>query len=63
MHIYNKINIKLGGFRPERSCTGQTLDLTQHIENDYKEKKTEVIFINLTAAYDTVNHNLLISKI
>jgi len=40
------------------------LDLTQHIENGYEEKKiTRILFIHLTAAYDTVNHNLLISKI
>jgi hypothetical protein len=62
------IDVKLikeqGGFRPGRSCTGQILGLTQHIENGYEEKKiTGVIFMDLTAAYDTVNHNLLISKI
>jgi hypothetical protein len=40
------------------------LGLTQHIENGYEKKKiTGVEFIDLMVAYDTVNHNLLISKI
>lgn len=46
-----------------RSCTGQILDRTQHIGNGCKEKKiTGVVFIDLTAAHDIVNNNLLISK-
>jgi len=62
--INDKLIKEQGGFRPGRSCTGQILGLTQHIENGYEEKKiTGVVFIDLTAAYDTVNHNLLISKI
>ncbi|XP_050066097.1 uncharacterized protein LOC126555181 [Aphis gossypii] len=60
----DKLIKEQGGFRPGRSCTGQILGLTQHIENGYEKKKiTGVVFIDLTAAYDTVNHNLLISKI
>ncbi|KAL4154014.1 hypothetical protein QTP88_001847 [Uroleucon formosanum] len=62
--IDDKLIKEQGGFRPGRSCTGQILGLTQHIENGYEKKKiTGVVFIDLTAAYDTVNHNLLISKI
>jgi hypothetical protein len=61
--IDDKLIKEQGGFRPERSCTGQILGLTQHIKNGYEEEKTGSVFIDLTAAYDIVNHNLLISKI
>ncbi|KAL4121149.1 hypothetical protein QTP88_013714 [Uroleucon formosanum] len=52
------------GFRPGKSCTGQVLNLTQYIENGFEEKKvTGVSFIDLSSAYDTVNHGLLLSKV
>lgn len=52
------------GFRPGKSCCGQVLNLTQHIENGYERRQlTGVAFIDLTAAYDTVNHNKLVRKI
>lgn len=63
-YVDNKLIREQGSFKPGRPCTGQILGLTQHIENGYEEKKiTEVVFIDLTSAYDTVNHNLLLSKI
>jgi len=63
-YIDNKLIKEKRGFRPGRSCTGQILGLIQHIENGYEEKKiTRVVFIDLTVAYDKVNHNLMISKI
>lgn len=52
------------GFRPGKSCTGQILNLTQHIEDGYETKKiTGAVFVDLSAAYDTVNHRLLRTKI
>jgi hypothetical protein len=52
------------GFRPGKSCTGQILNLTQTIENDFEKKKvTSVAVIDLTAAYDTVNHKLMLKKL
>ena len=52
------------GFRPGRSCCDQLLNLTQLIENGYEEKKiTGTVFVDLTAAYDTVNHRLLLNKV
>ncbi|CAI6375546.1 unnamed protein product [Macrosiphum euphorbiae] len=52
------------GFRPGKSCTGQILNLTQTIENGFENKKvTGVVFIDLTAAYDTVNHRLMLKKL
>ena len=52
------------GFRPGRSCTGQVLNLTQFIEDGYERNQpTGVVFVDLTAAYDTVNHRLLLNKL
>ena len=52
------------GFRPGRSCAGQLLNLTQHIEDGYERKmKTGAAFVDLSAAYDTVQHRLMIRKL
>ena len=52
------------GFRPGRSCCDQLLNLTQLIENGFEEKLiTGTVFVDLTAAYDTVNHRLLLNKV
>ena len=52
------------GFRPGRSCTSQLLNLTQHIEDGYQQNLiTGSAFVDLFAAYDTVNHRLLIHKL
>ncbi|KAI5727952.1 hypothetical protein M8J77_009167 [Diaphorina citri] len=52
------------GFRPGKSCCGQVLNLTQYIEDGFeKELITGVAFIDLSAAYDTINHKRLSYKI
>ena len=52
------------GFRPGKSCSGQLLNFTQHIEDGYQKKLiTGVAFVDLSAAYDTVQHRLLIKKL
>ena len=52
------------GFRPGKSCTSQLLNLTQHIEDGYQFGKiTGTAFVDLSAAYDTVNHIRLIQKL
>ena len=52
------------GFRPGESCTSQLLNLTQHIEDGYQNRMiTGAAFVDLAAAYDTVNHRILIQKI
>ena len=49
------------GFRPGKSCSSKLLNLTQHIEDDYQKSMiTGTAFVDLSAAYDTVNHRLLI---
>ena len=51
------------GFRTGKSCTSQLLNLTQHIEDGYQRGMiTGVAFVDLSAAYDTVNHRILIQK-
>jgi len=52
------------GFRPGKTCTDQVLNICQHIEDGFKNKKiTGAVFVDLTAAYDTVNHNKLLQKV
>ena len=52
------------GFRSGKSCTSQLLNLTQHIEDGYEEGMiTGTAFVDLSAAYDTVNHRFLIQKL
>ena len=52
------------GFRPGKSCIGQILNLTQHIEDGFERGSiTSAVLVDLTAAYDTVNHRRLIAKI
>ena len=52
------------GFRSGKSCTSHLLNITQHIEDGYKEGMiTGTAFVDLSAAYDTVNHRLLIYKL
>ena len=52
------------GFRYGKSCYSQLLNLTQHIEDGYQRGMiTGAAFVDLSAAYDTVNHRLLIRKL
>ena len=43
------------GFRTGKSCSSKLLNLTQHIEDG-------AAFVDLSAAYNTVNHRILIQK-
>ncbi len=46
------------------SCCGQVLNLTQFIEDGFENKlKTSAVFVDLTAAYDAVNHRVLLFKV
>ena len=52
------------GFRPGKSTTGQLLNLTQHIEDGYERGVvTGTVFVDLSAAYDTISHKRLLNKI
>ena len=60
LHLIKEQN----GFRPGKSCTSQLLNFTQHIEDGYQESMiTVTVFVDLAAAYDTVNHRRLIQKL
>ena len=51
------------GFRPGKSTTGQLLNLTQHIEDGYERGVvTGTMFVDLSAAYDTISHKVLLNK-
>ncbi len=52
------------GFRQGRSTSDQVLALTTYIENEFlQNQKTGTIFLDLTAAYDTVWHAGLLLKL
>jgi len=52
------------GFRRGRSTVNQVTLFTQEIENRFSAKKKAVtVFVNLTAAYDTVCHRSLTCKL
>ena len=52
------------GVRTGMSCTSQLLNLSQHIEDGYQRSMiTGAAFIDLAAAYNTVNHRMLIQKL
>ena len=67
-HLQCKIEHKLipqqAGFRPGKSCCSQVLNLTQHIEDGFELGQiTGAAFIDLTAAYATINHRRLLAKL
>ena len=62
--VYEKLTKDQAGFRPGRSYAGQLLNLTQHIEDGYERKMLSgAAFVDLSAAYDTVQHRLMIRKL
>jgi len=62
--ISTNIPIEQAGFRPNRSCCGQVLSITTRIERDYEDQmKAAIAFMDLTAAYDTVWRDGLITKL
>ena len=62
--VYRHLINEQVGFRPGKSCCRQLLNLTQHIEYGYQRGMiTGAVFVDISAAYDTVNHRLLIQKL
>ena len=63
-HVDAKLIPEQAGFRPGKSCTSQLLNLMEHIEDGYEKRLiTGAVFVDLSAAYDTVNHRRLLSKV
>ena len=55
---------ELAGFRREQSTADQVVRLTQNIEEAYNNKHVcGAVFLDLTAAYDTVWHKGLLLKL
>lgn len=62
--INPKLTKDQAAFRPGRSCAGQLLNLTQHIEDGFEHKLiTRAAFFDLTAGYDAVQHRAMIRKL
>uniref|UniRef100_A0A803SZ68 Reverse transcriptase domain-containing protein n=1 Tax=Anolis carolinensis TaxID=28377 RepID=A0A803SZ68_ANOCA len=62
--IEPKLIAQQAGFRPGKNCTGQILHLTEHIEEGYEKGCiTGTVFVDLTAAYDTVQHRKMLHKV
>ena len=62
--VEEKLTPDQAGFRPGKSCCDQLLNLTQFIEDGFEKKLiTGTVFVDLTAAYDTVNHRILLLKV
>ncbi|CAJ1061372.1 Hypp2004 [Xyrichtys novacula] len=62
--IDTKLTKDQAGFRLGHSCARQLLNLTQHIEDGFEGKLiTGAAFIDLTAAYDTVQHRTVVRKL
>ncbi|KAK5916131.1 hypothetical protein CesoFtcFv8_001658 [Champsocephalus esox] len=59
--IDTKLTKDQAGFR---SCAGQLLNLTQHIEDGFEGQPiTGAAFTDLSAAYDTVQHRTMVRKL
>ena len=62
--VETKIIPQQTGFREDKSTTGQLLNITQHIEDGFEKRLvTGAVFVDLSTAYDTVNHRVLMTKI
>ncbi|KAK3885135.1 hypothetical protein Pcinc_010617 [Petrolisthes cinctipes] len=61
--VEEHLSVDQAGFRPGRSFCSQVLNLSQYIEDMFENKQiTGAVFVDLMAAYDTVNHRALIFK-
>ena len=51
------------GFRSGKNSTGQILSMCQYIEDGFEKKLlTGAVFVDLTAAYDTVNKKIMLQN-
>ena len=60
--IHPQLPKEQAGFRHGRSTVDQTVLLLQNIEDSFEAKNPGALFVDLTAAYDTVWHRSLIAS-
>jgi len=61
MQIAQQIIPEQASFRHGSTCVCQILNFCQHTEDGFENKKiTGSVFVDVTATYDTINHNILI---
>lgn len=62
--VYKEITIEQAGSRSGKSCISQILNLTPNFENGFDHKQiTGVAFVDLSVPYDTVNNNIMLTKL
>ena len=63
-HVDGELIPEQAGFRPGKSCTSQLVNLTENIEAGYDNCLIAgAVFVDLSAAYDTVKHRRLLCKV
>ena len=63
-HLLKLVNSSQHGFIPGRSCTTQLVEVLNHIGSLLDSgKQTDVIFMDMSKAFDKVNHAALINKL
>jgi len=64
MAVDDLLSMDQAGFRRGRCTINQVTALTTYIENGFqKNLKTGAVFLDLTAAYDTIWHTGLLAKL
>ena len=63
-HIRKMISLAQHGFQRGKSCTGQLLSVLHRISKNLNSgKQTDILYFDITKAFDTVDHNLLLNKL
>ena len=64
LFLESRFSPLLAGFRKSHSTQNPLLNMTEKLKHALdKGKKVDTIFMDLTKAFDTLNHNLLLAKL